>query len=351
MIVSPETVVRWHRSGFAMYWRAISRGRRIVGRRRTSEEVREERAEDRLIVPRDPIGQINVEVVCPLIGEASCYSSQRTLPLVDGEHTALSDDDYGQDYRPVEATEQRHYWQRQDASGQHGPNCRVQEFDRHQSVDTPRSVRHFATELYTMKHHIFVTVQGGVAEVCEDTLPPGVTVEVLDFDNFAADERSKMSHWSPKLREYWKRNRKSWGRRRDVVRTLVTSRRCAAVSNASISVRDHAGFVGIIVCVQKLGFRFKLVPVLANCDPLLHIVEFDLLHPGILWISCNRVAQFGSKLFQFHEAHLIQSSHKPHFNPKGQTECLKLGRLNCKRRHRETFHSLILTQPEGFSLQ
>src|SRR5947209_4935145 len=25
IIVSPETVVRWHRSGFALYWRAISR--------------------------------------------------------------------------------------------------------------------------------------------------------------------------------------------------------------------------------------------------------------------------------------------------------------------------------------
>ena len=41
VIVGPETVVRWHRSGFAMYWRAISRGRRIVGRRRTSKEVRD----------------------------------------------------------------------------------------------------------------------------------------------------------------------------------------------------------------------------------------------------------------------------------------------------------------------
>jgi len=41
IIVGPETVVRWHRSGFAMYWRAISRGRRIVGRRRTSQEVRD----------------------------------------------------------------------------------------------------------------------------------------------------------------------------------------------------------------------------------------------------------------------------------------------------------------------
>ena len=41
IIVGPETVVRWHRSGFAMYWRAISRARRIVGRRRTSKEVRD----------------------------------------------------------------------------------------------------------------------------------------------------------------------------------------------------------------------------------------------------------------------------------------------------------------------
>ncbi len=41
IILGPETVVRWHRSGFAMYWRAISRGRRIVGRRRTSQEVRD----------------------------------------------------------------------------------------------------------------------------------------------------------------------------------------------------------------------------------------------------------------------------------------------------------------------
>ncbi|SRR6266852_8024 len=34
IIVSPETVVRWHRSGFALYWRAISRARRVSGRRR-----------------------------------------------------------------------------------------------------------------------------------------------------------------------------------------------------------------------------------------------------------------------------------------------------------------------------
>src|SRR6267378_1908267 len=34
IVVTPETVVRWHRSGFALYWRAISKARRIVGRKR-----------------------------------------------------------------------------------------------------------------------------------------------------------------------------------------------------------------------------------------------------------------------------------------------------------------------------
>ena len=41
IIVSPETVVRWHRSGFALYWRAISKARRMMGRRRISKEVRD----------------------------------------------------------------------------------------------------------------------------------------------------------------------------------------------------------------------------------------------------------------------------------------------------------------------
>src|SRR6267143_384850 len=41
IIVTPETVVRWHRTGFRMYWRLISRVRRKVGRRSTPREVRE----------------------------------------------------------------------------------------------------------------------------------------------------------------------------------------------------------------------------------------------------------------------------------------------------------------------
>jgi putative transposase len=41
LIVTPETVVHWHRTGFCMYWRLISRVRRQVGRKRTPKEVRE----------------------------------------------------------------------------------------------------------------------------------------------------------------------------------------------------------------------------------------------------------------------------------------------------------------------
>src|SRR5260370_1572529 len=41
IVVTPETVVRWHRSGFAPYWRFISRTRRMLGRRRISKEIRD----------------------------------------------------------------------------------------------------------------------------------------------------------------------------------------------------------------------------------------------------------------------------------------------------------------------
>jgi len=40
ILVTPETVVRWHRAGFRMYWSLISRVRKQVGRKRISNEVR-----------------------------------------------------------------------------------------------------------------------------------------------------------------------------------------------------------------------------------------------------------------------------------------------------------------------
>jgi putative transposase len=41
IVVTPETVVRWHRAGFRLYWRLISKSGTQVGRRQTSKEVRE----------------------------------------------------------------------------------------------------------------------------------------------------------------------------------------------------------------------------------------------------------------------------------------------------------------------
>jgi putative transposase len=41
IVVNPETVVQWHRAGFRLYWKLISRVRRPSGRRQTPKEVRE----------------------------------------------------------------------------------------------------------------------------------------------------------------------------------------------------------------------------------------------------------------------------------------------------------------------
>src|SRR5262250_3771542 len=41
LVVTPETVVRWHRAGFRWYWRMISKIRKPIGRRSTSKEVRD----------------------------------------------------------------------------------------------------------------------------------------------------------------------------------------------------------------------------------------------------------------------------------------------------------------------
>jgi hypothetical protein len=53
---------------------------------------------------------------------------------------------------------------------------------------------------------IFVTVRGGVAEVDDSTVPEGILVEILDFDDLsAAPETAKQ--WSPEARAYAKKYR------------------------------------------------------------------------------------------------------------------------------------------------
>jgi hypothetical protein len=41
VFVQPETVIRWHRNGFKLYWKWISRKHAVVGRKPTSREMRE----------------------------------------------------------------------------------------------------------------------------------------------------------------------------------------------------------------------------------------------------------------------------------------------------------------------
>ena len=41
ILIQPETVVRWHRAGFKLYWRWLSRHRTPVGRKCVSRELRE----------------------------------------------------------------------------------------------------------------------------------------------------------------------------------------------------------------------------------------------------------------------------------------------------------------------
>ena len=41
LVVAPETVVRWHRAGFRLYWSMLSKIRKRVGRSRISREVRD----------------------------------------------------------------------------------------------------------------------------------------------------------------------------------------------------------------------------------------------------------------------------------------------------------------------
>jgi putative transposase len=41
IVVTPETVVGWHRAGFRLYWRLISRPRQRLGRKRLPREARD----------------------------------------------------------------------------------------------------------------------------------------------------------------------------------------------------------------------------------------------------------------------------------------------------------------------
>jgi hypothetical protein len=41
IVVTPETVVGWHRAGFRLYWKLISRVRKAAGRKRLPKDIRD----------------------------------------------------------------------------------------------------------------------------------------------------------------------------------------------------------------------------------------------------------------------------------------------------------------------
>lgn len=59
------------------------------------------------------------------------------------------------------------------------------------------------------QQRIFVTVSGGVAYVCEDTVPSGMAVEIVDFDNLR-ESPAELERLSPEARAYIAR--RGWDR-------------------------------------------------------------------------------------------------------------------------------------------
>jgi hypothetical protein len=53
---------------------------------------------------------------------------------------------------------------------------------------------------------VFVTVSGGVAYVCEDSVPSEIKVEILDFDNIR-EAPAEMERLSPAARAYIRQRR------------------------------------------------------------------------------------------------------------------------------------------------
>ena len=54
---------------------------------------------------------------------------------------------------------------------------------------------------------ILVTVSGGVAEVVPETVPAGLTVEIIDFDSLKDDPKRELAKLSPVARRYATANR------------------------------------------------------------------------------------------------------------------------------------------------
>jgi hypothetical protein len=86
------------------------------------------------VVPGQPVGQVNDEVGCPVLGEASGPTRQRTTASVRGEHRAFAGNQCRQYERPTEVPREGRNWQRQNRASQHGPYGSMQELDRREKA-------------------------------------------------------------------------------------------------------------------------------------------------------------------------------------------------------------------------
>lgn len=95
---------------------------------------KKERAKDCHIVPGKPDGQIDVEVVCSLGGEAGCQICQGTPALVQGEYGALGENEHSEKASQAKSAQSACDRQGQDAASHDGPDECVREFDCYQHL-------------------------------------------------------------------------------------------------------------------------------------------------------------------------------------------------------------------------
>src|SRR5215217_4078531 len=94
------------------------------------EPTRKKRPENDLVVPCEPAGKIDVEVVASLHGETCRDVGQRTTPAVEQEHEYFDEDDADEEEGPANLAAPREYRNGEDASGEDGPDDSVHELHK-----------------------------------------------------------------------------------------------------------------------------------------------------------------------------------------------------------------------------
>ena len=92
----------------------------------------EQRSENDLVVLRQPERQVDIEVVCPLMGVSRGQIGQRTAPMIGSENQALERDDPAQHQGGDEAIRPGSYGDGHDAGGKECPHNGMKRLDSRQ---------------------------------------------------------------------------------------------------------------------------------------------------------------------------------------------------------------------------